>query len=353
MEPVEAAQVAAPAAAKATVHVQRLTWVLAWAIVFCDIGTSIYYVPGILYEQVGVEAPLFVAMVTLGFIPLALKYVEISWRNPEGGGVVTVAGKAFRPALGRVRGVLITSSYFLTSSISTTSAFCYVGSLVPIFEEYVVAFSCLGIALLAGLNVIGIRESATVSLWMAVAALAVDAWVIGAVIVAIGFEEAVALIDRARTIEGLTTERALVGFSGAWLAFSGLESIAQLSPTMAQPLQKNIRKTMYAVIATVLLTAPLLTLFSIGLLDPRAWRASVSSRSSARSWAARRRGSPSWRRPRRFCSSRRTRRSSAATTCSWRSRSRGSCRARSWFGIAPTARRTWRSRSPRSCRSSW
>jgi hypothetical protein len=31
-----------------TVHVQQLTWVLAWAVVFCDIGTSVYYVPGIL-----------------------------------------------------------------------------------------------------------------------------------------------------------------------------------------------------------------------------------------------------------------------------------------------------------------
>ena len=49
-----------------TVQVKELTWVLAWAIVFCDIGTSVYYVPGILYEQVGEYAPLFVAMVTIG-----------------------------------------------------------------------------------------------------------------------------------------------------------------------------------------------------------------------------------------------------------------------------------------------
>ena len=264
----EAAKISAPEVAKATVHVQRLTWVLAWAIVFCDIGTSVYYVPGILYEQVGVEAPLFVAMVTLGFIPLAFKYIEISWRNPEGGGVVTVAGKAFSPRWGAFGGVLITSSYFLTSSISTTSAFYYVGSLVPIFEDHVVAFSCLGIALLAGLNVIGIRESATVSLWMAVAALGVDIWVIGTAIWKIGFAEVIELIRRASTVEGLTTQRALIGFSGAWLAFSGLESIAQLSPTMELPLQKSIRKTMYAVIASVLVTAPFLTLFSIGILDP-------------------------------------------------------------------------------------
>jgi hypothetical protein len=60
-----------------TIHVQQLSWVLAWAVVFCDIDTSVYYVPGILYEQVGNYAPLFVVMVTVGFVVLAFKYVEI------------------------------------------------------------------------------------------------------------------------------------------------------------------------------------------------------------------------------------------------------------------------------------
>ena len=53
--------------------------------------------PGILYGNVGDNTPFFVLLTTLGFIPLALKYIEISWRNPEGGGVVTIATKAFGP----------------------------------------------------------------------------------------------------------------------------------------------------------------------------------------------------------------------------------------------------------------
>src|SRR5882762_3989015 len=120
-----------------TKDTRQLTWLLAWAVVFCDIGTSIYYVPGILYEQVGTRAPLFVAMVTVGFVLLSLKYVEISWRNPEGGGVVTVATKAFGLRWGALGGMLITVDYFLTSSISATSAFYYLGSLVPVLEPYV------------------------------------------------------------------------------------------------------------------------------------------------------------------------------------------------------------------------
>jgi amino acid transporter len=251
-----------------TIHVQQLSWILAWAVVFCDIGTSVYYVPGILYEQVGEYAPLFVGMVTIGFVLLAFKYVEISWRNPEGGGVVTVASKAFSPRWGALGGMLITVDYFLTSSISATSAFYYVGSVFPFFEQHVVAFACVGILLLASLNVVGIRESATVSLWMAGAALLIDAWVILCTLVHLGPAGLGRMLATLQHTEGLTARGALVGFAGAWLAFSGLESIAQLSPTMRHPLHRNIRAAIIAVIVTVVSTAPLLTLFSVGLLTP-------------------------------------------------------------------------------------
>ena len=253
---------------RATVDARQLTWLLAWAVVFCDIGTSVYYVPGILYQQVGQRAPIFVAMVTVGFVLLSLKYIEISWRNQEGGGVVTVASKAFGLRWGALGGMLITVDYFLTSSISATSAFYYVGSLFPAFEDHVVAYSCLGIFLLALLNIIGIRESATVALWMAAAALAIDVWVIACTLAHLGPRELDRIASVVRHSEGLTPRTALIGFAGAWLAFSGLESIAQLSPTMKEPLHKNIRTALLAVIVTVLLTAPVLTLFSVGLLTP-------------------------------------------------------------------------------------
>ena len=65
-------------------HAGQLSPLLVWAVVFCDIGTFVYYVPGILYAQVGALTPLFIAATIIGFIPLALKYQEICWRNPEG-----------------------------------------------------------------------------------------------------------------------------------------------------------------------------------------------------------------------------------------------------------------------------
>src|SRR5688572_31307309 len=77
----------------------RLGYFLAWSVVFADIGTSIYYVPGLLFEEMGRRAPSpaapFVLATGLAFILLSLKYVEVSARYPEGGGVVSVASDAF------------------------------------------------------------------------------------------------------------------------------------------------------------------------------------------------------------------------------------------------------------------
>ena len=61
-----------------TKDTRQLTWFLAWAVVFCDIGTSIYYVPGILYGHVRDATPFFVLLTTGGFILLSLKCIEIS-----------------------------------------------------------------------------------------------------------------------------------------------------------------------------------------------------------------------------------------------------------------------------------
>ena len=97
----------------------RLGPLLCWAVVFADIGTSVYYVPGILYGQVGAAAGLFVTLTLIVFLLLTLKYAEVSTRFPEGGGVVTVASRGISPWAGAVGGMFILVDYFLTSAISS------------------------------------------------------------------------------------------------------------------------------------------------------------------------------------------------------------------------------------------
>ncbi|MBI1871056.1 MAG: universal stress protein [Chlamydiae bacterium] len=248
---------------------RHLNWILGWAVVFCDIGTSIYYVPGILYGHVKDATPFFVLLTAFGFILLGIKYSEISWRNPEGGGVVTVATKAFGPMWGCLGGMLIIVDYFLTTAISSVSGFQYLGSLFPLADHHIVLLACIGTVFLAVLNIIGIRESAALSLVMAVGALIADL-----LVVAIAF----AVMDKTQwtnafhslshAVHPLSSYEILVGFASAWLAFSGLESISQLSPAMRFPLRKTAWMTMLAVMITMMITSPILTTLSIAVLSP-------------------------------------------------------------------------------------
>lgn len=247
---------------------RQLNWLLAWAVVFCDIGTSVYYVPGILYGHVKDATPFFVLLTTGGFVLLALKYIEISWRNPEGGGVVTITTKAFGPMWGCLGGMLITVDYFLTTAISAVSGFQYIGSILPALDQHILLLACGGIAALAILNIIGIRESATVALVMAIAALFMDLIVIGSSFLYMSAAQWSELFRHLGAGRELSLRDLLVGFGAAWLAFSGLESISQISPAMRFPLRRTTRFAMAAVILTMIVTSPTLSALSVAVLSP-------------------------------------------------------------------------------------
>src|SRR3954470_17987148 len=89
----------------------RLGALLAWSVVFADIGTSIYYVPGLLFRQLGGTSPspaaAFVLATGIAFIFLSFKYVDVAARYPDGGGVVSVASAAFGEVVDRRGGNLV------------------------------------------------------------------------------------------------------------------------------------------------------------------------------------------------------------------------------------------------------
>src|ERR1700692_1957408 len=110
---------------------QTLGPFLCWAVVFADIGTSIYYVPGILYGTVGKLAGFFVLLTMIVFILLTFKYVEVTYRFPQGGGVVTVAARALNRWFGALGGMFILVDYFLTAAIGCLSGTLCLSVVVP------------------------------------------------------------------------------------------------------------------------------------------------------------------------------------------------------------------------------
>jgi amino acid transporter len=246
---------------------RSLGYFLCWAVVFADIGTSVYYTPGILYHQVGVHAALFVCMTLVVFVLLSVKYSEVAIRYPEGGGVVTVSTRAIHPLAGLVGGLFILVDYFLTSSLSALSGVIYMSVLIPALGPVVVRVTLLALAALGLLNLMGVKSSARASAVVAVAAGVGQLAVVVAVLVHVGLGRALAAFPLMFSGSRLTPLTVLTGYAGAFLAFSGLESIAQLSPAMAEPRARVARVTMGLVVISVGLTSPLLTLWSTTLLD--------------------------------------------------------------------------------------
>ena len=256
---------------------RQLGWTLAWAVVFCDIGTSVYYVPGILYGEVGNLAAAFIALVTIGFFFLAQKASEVAWRNPDGGGVVSMATTAFGPMVGAVGGMLIIVDYFLTAAISSVSSFHYLATLFPPIDPFAMHLAIAGLSLLCILNIIGIRESASFSMVMALSAFVVNTTLVVVVAVQLSPEQWVRIWSQTEALRSLDWQHFLIGFGGAWLAFSGLESISQISPAMRLPLNKTASKAMFAVVITMVLTSPTLSAFAIAAL-PEAVKEAHSER---------------------------------------------------------------------------
>jgi hypothetical protein len=106
-----------------------------------------------------------------------------------------------------------------------------------------------------------------VSLYIAIAAFISDIVILIAVLVNVPLHTIFQLIGSIFRGSNLTPITVLAGFAGAFLAFSGLESISQLSPVMARPRSRTVTIALSLVVVTVGVTSPLLTILSTTLLD--------------------------------------------------------------------------------------
>jgi amino acid transporter len=243
-----------------------LGWFLCWAVVFADIGTSIYYVPGILYGQFGPRSALFVCMTLVVFVLLTVKYAEVAWRYPEGGGVVNVASRALHPFAGLLGGCFIVVDYYLTVALSALSGLFYISVLAPGLEPLAVPLTIVALVLLAVLNALGIKESARASATIAVLAGTGQILVVGATAVSLGPAGIVRSFAALTHGPPLTPVMLITGYAASFLAFSGLETIAQLAPAMREVRRIVASRAMMAVVVTMVVTSPLLTLWSTTLL---------------------------------------------------------------------------------------
>jgi amino acid transporter len=240
---------------------------LCWAVVFADIGTSIYYVPGILYGPFRSRSALFVLMTLFVFILLCVKYAEVTWRYPEGGGVVNVSSQALHPFAGLLGGLFILVDYYLTAALSALSGALYLAVVMPSLTPWAMHATVGALIALGILNLLGIRESARTTAIFVCLAGAGQLAVVVATAIYLGPAGILHSFSAVTLGPPLTPILLITGYGAAFLAFSGLESIAQLAPAMREPRRSVAYRAMGAVVLTMAITSPLLTLWSTTLLN--------------------------------------------------------------------------------------
>src|SRR6266496_1864871 len=164
--------------------------------------------------------------------------------------------------------MFILVDYFLTAAISCLSGMLYLSVVLPAIGPFALEITIGVLVLLGILNWVGVSESAKVSLVGAVIAFGSDVAILITVFTHISFSDFLSLFPKMFAHQNLTVVSILTGFAGSFLAFSGLESISQLSPVMKTPRKRVAGIALLLVVLTIGVTSPVLTMLST-LLQPR------------------------------------------------------------------------------------
>src|SRR5437763_4334443 len=112
-----------------TVMLAFISFWRASAIVLSDLGSSVYYVGGIVEQAIGPSAPWFIIAVMLFSFSVRSIYMESSSMFVRGG-VYVVVRDAMGPFVARISVSALLFDYVLTGPISSVSAGQYLGRLV-------------------------------------------------------------------------------------------------------------------------------------------------------------------------------------------------------------------------------
>ncbi len=201
-------------------------------------------------------APWVGAAVVLLMAVVVLSYRQVVYAYPSGGGSYEVASRNLGPGWGLVVASALLVDYVMTVAVSVAAGVDNIISAFPEWNPHRVAIALTFVALLAAMNLRGIRESGKVfaaPTYLFVAGIMV--------MIAVGFARmAFGDTPRAETAGyGVRPEHGYVGLSGLALAFlvlrafssgctalTGVEAISNGVPAFRKPKSANAAKTMTA-----------------------------------------------------------------------------------------------------------
>ena len=144
-----------------------LTWLSVAVITLMDELTSVFYAPAEAYRFIGLSAIIFIAFTAVFVHYMTTRLVEIAeileHHGLIGGGVYSFSYLVLGPLVSFVAVASIMVDYILTACISAVSAVLNATSFFHLPHHVVMALVLITIWVVAGLNILGIKENARVT----------------------------------------------------------------------------------------------------------------------------------------------------------------------------------------------
>jgi basic amino acid/polyamine antiporter, APA family len=243
-----------------------------FAIGYGDLGSSIYYALGITALYALGATPIALGLAGIVFICNALSYAELTAMYPQSGGSASFARQAFNDTASFIAGWGLLLDYIVTIAISAFSIFPYLSVFyAPLkFPDIQISFTVGVIVLLFIINFFGVRRSTRLS--FVLTSLAILTQIL---IIVLG---AVLVLNLPRVIDHFKIGVPGVDWSPSWpdfmrgvamamVAYTGIESIAQLGAESRQP-TKNLPRAIFLNMLALIILYLGISVIGLSALSP-------------------------------------------------------------------------------------
>jgi amino acid transporter len=232
-----------------------------------NVGSSIYYALGLVAALAAGLTPLVFLITGALFYCTATTYAEATAMYPEAGGSSLFARRAFNELWSFFTAWAQMLNYIITIAISAFFAAHYAAPLIwQGFEQTPgdIAFAALLVALLALVNVRGVKDAVSVNLVLAVIDFLSQLAIVGLGVVLV-FNPAILVDNLSFFGETPTLTQFLLAIPIGTVAYTGIETISNMAGEARDPdtsIPAAIRRVMIAVFA-IYFTLPLIALSAL------------------------------------------------------------------------------------------
>jgi APA family basic amino acid/polyamine antiporter len=227
-----------------------------------DVGSSIYYALGIVaISALGLTPPVLILSGIL-FLFTGLTYAEGAVALPEAGGSGAFARRAFNDLVSFLASWVLMIDYIVTISISAFSAANYLAYFEPAIKNWpansLVAIGIVGV--LVTINIFGVRASSRLNIGLVILDMVTQGAV--AILGVLLLINIPTLIKNVHWGAAPTTSQLLFGISISMVAYTGIETVANLGGETRNP-SKSIPRAVLLVFITVLILYTFLSMTAL------------------------------------------------------------------------------------------